>query len=67
MPVEVKSGKDYTIHSALNTFVKNEDYHVKNHFQANESGFSLLDIWLLLYIAVIIIINTSIYVIVYFI
>ncbi len=29
VPVEVKSGKDYTIHSALNTFVKNEDYHVK--------------------------------------
>jgi len=28
VPVEVKSGKDYTIHSALNTFVKNEDYHV---------------------------------------
>ena len=29
VPIEVKSGKDYTIHSALNTFVKNEDYHVK--------------------------------------
>ncbi|MBR3586279.1 MAG: ATP-binding protein [Oscillospiraceae bacterium] len=28
VPIEVKSGKDYTIHSALNTFVKNEDYHV---------------------------------------
>ena len=29
VPIEVKSGKDYTIHSALNAFVKNEDYHVK--------------------------------------
>ena len=29
VPVEVKSGKNYTVHSALNHFVKNEDYHVK--------------------------------------
>lgn len=29
MPIEVKSGKDYTVHSALNTFVGNADYHVK--------------------------------------
>ena len=29
VPIEVKSGKDYTVHSALNTFVSNEDYHVK--------------------------------------
>lgn len=32
VPIEVKSGKDYTVHSALNTFVKNEDYHVKKAF-----------------------------------
>ena len=32
VPIEVKSGKDYTIHSALNTFVQNEDYHVKKAF-----------------------------------
>ena len=32
VPIEVKSGKDYTIHSALNTFVKNEDYHIKKAF-----------------------------------
>ena len=31
-PIEVKSGKDYTIHSALSTFVKNEDYHVKKAY-----------------------------------
>lgn len=29
LPIEVKSGKDYTIHSALNNFVKNEDYHIQ--------------------------------------
>ena len=28
IPIEVKSGKDYTVHSALNTFVKNEGYNV---------------------------------------
>lgn len=32
IPIEVKSGKDYTVHSALNTFVKNEDYHIKKAF-----------------------------------
>lgn len=32
VPIEVKSGKDYTVHSALNTFVKNEDYHIKKAF-----------------------------------
>ena len=32
VPIEVKSGKDYTIHSALNNFVKNEDYHIKKAF-----------------------------------
>lgn len=28
IPIEVKSGKDYTIHSALNNLVKNAEYHV---------------------------------------
>ena len=30
VPVEVKSGKDYTVHSALNNFVSNESYNIKN-------------------------------------
>ena len=30
MPVEVKSGKDYTVHSALNSFVTNSDYKIEN-------------------------------------
>lgn len=32
VPIEVKSGKDYTVHSALNTFVQNEDYHIKKAY-----------------------------------
>jgi len=32
VPLEVKSGKDYTVHSALNTFTGNEDYHIKKAF-----------------------------------
>ena len=32
VPIEVKSGKDYSVHSALNTFVRNEDYHVKKAY-----------------------------------
>ncbi len=32
VPIEIKSGKDYTVHSALNTFVGNEDYHIRKAF-----------------------------------
>ncbi len=32
LPIEVKSGKNYTVHSALNNFVNNEDYHIKEAF-----------------------------------
>ena len=32
VPIEVKSGKDYTVHSALNTFVKNEDYNIQKAY-----------------------------------
>ncbi|MBR4489514.1 ATP-binding protein [bacterium] len=32
VPIEVKSGKDYTVHNALNTFVSNDDYHVKKAY-----------------------------------
>ena len=27
-PIKVKSGKDYTIHSALNNLLKSPDYHI---------------------------------------
>ena len=29
VPIEVKSGKDYTVHSALNNLLKNESYHIQ--------------------------------------
>ena len=29
VPIEVKSGKDYTVHSALNLFVSNDEYGIK--------------------------------------
>ena len=29
LPIEVKSGKDYTVHSALDKFVRTADYHIK--------------------------------------
>ena len=32
VPIEVKSGKNYTVHSALNNFVQNEDYHIKKAY-----------------------------------
>lgn len=32
VPIEVKSGKDYTVHSALSKFVSNDDYSIKKAF-----------------------------------
>ena len=37
LPIEVKSGKDYMIHSALNNFTSNEDYRInKAYVLSNE-------------------------------
>lgn len=42
VPIEVKSGKDYTIHSALSTLVNNADYHVKKSYVlSNERQISV--------------------------
>ena len=32
VPIEVKSGKDYTVHSALNSYVSNEEYHIQKAY-----------------------------------
>lgn len=32
IPLEVKSGKDYTVHSALTRFITNEDYNIKRGY-----------------------------------
>lgn len=43
-PIEVKSGKDYTVHSALNNLLKNPDYHIQrgtvisNERKINQEG-----------------------------
>lgn len=43
-PIEVKSGKDYTIHSALNQFVTNEDYHINcGYVLSNEREVKIVD------------------------
>ena len=36
LPVEVKSGKDYTKHSALDNFMKVPDYHVSSAMVLND-------------------------------
>lgn len=37
VPIEVKSGKDYSVHSALNHFLANEDYNIqKGYVLSNE-------------------------------
>ena len=32
IPLEIKSGKDYSVHSALSNFIKNPDYHIQNAY-----------------------------------
>lgn len=32
LPIEIKSGKDYTVHSAMNKFIANKDYNVKKGY-----------------------------------
>ena len=32
LPLEIKSGKDYTVHSAIDKFLLNKDYNVKKGF-----------------------------------
>ena len=38
LPIEVKSGKDYTIHSALSRFINVSDYNVKQGVVLSNSG-----------------------------
>ncbi|MCD7847162.1 MAG: AAA family ATPase [Oscillospiraceae bacterium] len=43
VPIEVKSGKDYNVHSALSAFVSNEDYHVKKAYVLSNEREILTD------------------------
>ena len=38
LPIEVKSGKDYQIHSALNKLLSNNDYNVKKAIVLSEDN-----------------------------
>ena len=38
LPIEVKSGRDYTIHSALNNLIKNKEYNIKEGIVLSNSG-----------------------------
>ena len=44
MPIEVKSGKDYKIHSALDGFISTPDYHISRAVVlSNERSIELKD------------------------
>ena len=44
LPIEVKSGKDYAVHSALNAFVSNADYSIRQAYVfSNEREVSVKD------------------------
>lgn len=38
MPIEVKSGKDFKQHRALDKFVENEDYHIKKQYYSQTTA-----------------------------
>jgi len=38
VPMEIKSGKDYSTHASLDRFINNKDYHVKRAFVFSNSG-----------------------------
>ncbi|EID85239.1 putative ATPase (AAA+ superfamily) [Treponema sp. JC4] len=58
LPIEVKSGKDYYIHSALNTFLKNKDYNIskaivlsnEGQIYTDENGITYLPIYFVMFL-----------------
>ena len=58
-PIEVKSGKDYTVHSALNNLLKNPDYNIQaatvisNEREIRQDGkITYLPVYLVMFMAV---------------
>lgn len=58
LPIEVKSGKDYKVHSALDSFMKTPDYNVKNAVVLHsgqkvyqEDGITYLPIYYVMFLA----------------
>ncbi len=57
LPIEVKSGKDYKVHSALDSFVSTPDYHIKKAFVLSneqsvheENGITYLPIYYVMFL-----------------
>lgn len=57
IPIEVKSGKDYTIHSALDKFLANEEYNIKKAYVLSneqkvytEKGITYLPIYYVMFL-----------------
>ncbi len=57
IPIEVKSGKDYTIHSALDKFLANEEYNIKKAYVLSneqkvytERGITYLPIYYVMFL-----------------
>lgn len=57
VPIEVKSGKDYKVHSALSHFVKTADYHIQkavvlsnNREMVVENGITYLPIYYVMFL-----------------
>lgn len=57
IPIEVKSGKDYTIHSALDKFLANEEYNIKKAYVFSneqkvytEKGITYLPIYYVMFL-----------------
>ena len=58
-PIEVKSGKDYTVHSALNNLLKNPDYNIQaatvisNEREIRQDGkITYMPVYLVMFLAV---------------
>ena len=58
LPIEVKSGKDYYIHSALNCFLQNKDYNIskaivlsnERRMYTDENGITYLPIYFVMFL-----------------
>lgn len=58
LPIEVKSGKDYYIHSALNCFLQNKDYNISKaivlsnecRIYTDENGITYLPIYFVMFL-----------------
>ena len=56
IPIEVKSGKDYTVHSALDKFLSNDEYHIKRAYVLSneqkvftENGITYMPIYYIMF------------------